>query len=171
MHSGQIFLSEKLASVDDIDAALSAVADDYHGSATEYLARIDCTFFRAISTPELMSNLGNWQDIVLRLKGTSLVLWPALPSFDHLQANPDTLDVIDLPPLRLSAGSDGKPIWQSLDHDTASAVRKIDLEHIVKLHEKRCMLTVSTGHFELPSGAHTSHFFRAAECLADLGLC
>jgi hypothetical protein len=164
----RVFLSDKLSSVEDIDAALSGTAEDYHGSATEYVVRVSPALFRAITQPGVSEPSVLWETVVVRLKGQSLVVMPALPTIPEGIADPGLLDCLDMPLLRLSRDQSGTTGWKGLKPDDESEIRHSDLRSIVTHNRTRSILTLSEGHFELPSGAHTTHFLRLAECLADL---
>jgi hypothetical protein len=164
----RILLSDKLESAEDIDAALSGAADDHHGTATEYVVRVSPSLFRTVSMPKVTELQGAWDTVVRRLKGKSLVLIPALPTIPESLGDPQLLDCIDWPLLRLTGNDQGSDSWKTLSDVETADIREADLEAIVASASVRSILTLGTGHFELPSGAHTSHFLRLAECLADL---
>jgi hypothetical protein len=163
---GWVFVGRKLASIDDIDAALSRSEDDFHGAAAGYVARIDCHLFLSIAVPKFQVIDEAWERIKFRLKGTSLILLPALPSAHEVFSNPDLTSAISLPPLEAFLTEEGTLEIRSLKFETISSIREEELSKIVEFNSKRALLTVDNGHFELPSGAHTSHFFRVAECLS-----
>lgn len=165
---GCIFLSDRLSTVDDVDAALSATSGDPQGNAFKYIARLDFKFFLSISLPEIQTNSNEWKDVVRRLKGTCLIVLPTLPSAYQIANNSKTLNIINISPLKLTANISGDAIWTALNIEELLELRQFDLNNIVELHKNRALLTIPSGHFELPSGAHTSHFFRVAECLSDL---
>jgi len=164
----RIFLSERLASVEDVDAALSNAAEDYHGFATEYIARLDPFFYRQLVFPPLNATMSGWDTVMLRLKGSVLTLLPALPSLLEIGAKPELAETLNLKLMRVSADEAGVALWKPLSDEDATEIRAVDLSRIVESNIARSILTLAPGHFELPSGAHTSHFLRLAECLADL---
>jgi hypothetical protein len=161
------FLPDILDSIEDIDAALSNVALDYLGSATEYVARVTARFFLAASQPNLDETQEAWASINSRLKSSSLVLLPALPSPSEFTANVALLTVVGFPIVRLRS-TGGRLDWGTLTLEEERALRDADLTQIIEANRERCTFTVDNAHFELPSGAHTTHFVRFAECLADI---
>jgi hypothetical protein len=167
MSEERAFLPEILDSIEDIDAALSNVALDYLGSATEYLARVTAKFFLRVSQPALGDSQDAWASIRARLKSSSLVLIPALPSPAEAAANGTVLAVVGYPLVRLRGTAKGLE-WGMLSPEEEHAIRDADLQEIIQRNRERCTLTIDGAHFELPSGAHTTHFVRFAECLADI---
>lgn len=163
----RILIKDALSSVEDIDAALSGAADDYHGSATEYIVRVSPQLFLAISRPQVCEPESAWGTVATRLKGKSLILIPVLPTIPESIEAPELLDCVDMPLLRLHV-EDSTLVWSSLQQHEVAAIRQHDLEDVVRSQSVRSVLTVADGHFQLPSGAHTTHFVRLAECFSDM---
>nr|WP_230945271.1 phosphoribosyltransferase [Burkholderia cepacia] len=116
-----------------------------------------------------------WQDedlgpdlsaITTRLKGGRLAILPKLPSLHDVVADSALSDKI-LAQILILTSDDNRAHWRQPRAGELHEIRESDLASIVKSHQQLAVLSVDAGHFELPSGAHTSHFVRLAECLAN----
>lgn len=165
--SDWVILPGRSNTTQDIDALLSASEDDYHGTAQGYVARISCALFADAVTPPITGSHTEWEKVAYRLNGKNLILIMALPSPFELTNSSAYLDLISIGPIRYQIDAEGHYAFSAADPDEAASIRQTDLTHIVRRHQKNAILNLNGGHFSLPSGAHTSHFFRLAECLTS----
>lgn len=175
------FIRGDIESIADIDAALSSTTHDYASEAGAYVARVALPLFRSLLTATAIFNQAviaetvetasgrlryALADVAKRLKGGRLAILPRLPQLNEIVSDASPEDMLKTP-LMVTADGDGGPALAVMMAEELTDIRSQELSDIVNVHRNRAVLAVDGGHFELPSGAHTSHFFRLAECLAS----
>ncbi|MBF6990781.1 hypothetical protein [Cupriavidus sp. IK-TO18] len=174
------FIRGEVESIADIDAALSSTTLD-HARTGAYVARVALPLFR-----NLLTAIGTFNQAVIaetvetdsdrlkhaladvskRLKGGRLAILPRLPQLNEIVADASPEDMLKTP-LIVTVDGNGGPALAVMMPEELTDIRSQELADIVNVHRSRAVLAVDGGHFELPSRAHTSHFFRLAECLAS----
>jgi hypothetical protein len=171
-----MFVRGDFRTVADIDAALSAPGGELDGSPLAYAVRVHHELFRELMQPSVLeaerASVANEQSsldiLATRLKGNGLAILPVVPPLHELAADSSLTSLLTVKPLRLSE-EDGKcATFVHADEEQIQQLRTSELAAVVLRHRQRALLSVDNGHFELPSGAHTSHFFRLAECLTNV---
>lgn len=153
----------------DVDAALSNALIDSNDHALSCVARVHYDLYSALVQSEFWKDEDLGADlsaIATRLKGGRLAILPKLPPLHDVVADPTLSDKI-LAEVLILAGDGHRAFWYQPDAKELREIRESDLASIFKSHQQLAVLSVDAGHFELPSGAHTSHFVRLAECLAN----
>lgn len=159
-----VFLDHPILTLQDIEATLTNFELDYNRNATGYVIRLTSEAYRdAISRP----NQSIWADISLRLQNLQLILLPALPSASEIADDSSLACLVESNLMSVRPSEDPARLLP-VTGDCVEHIRKLDLSHLANAHRAQAILTVQGGHFVLPSGQHTSHFFRLAECLSSI---
>lgn len=154
----------------DIDAALSVAQFETGQDEPSYLIRVHHQFFNALVQKNFWDEDGGkaLADIYRRLKSGRLAVLAQLPALYEVVADDQLVNKV-LTPVLIINGSHAAGEWRLATPDEMQELRECDLASIVRSHQQLAILSVANGHFQLPSGAHTSHFVRLAECLANAG--
>lgn len=169
-NSSWVFLHGCCKTLSDIDAALSAAQSEAGQGDPSYLIRVHHQFFKAIAQNDIWHDDGGkaLTDIRKRLKNGRLAVLAQLPALHEVVADVDLVKKV-LNSALIVAGSKNLEGWRLASQDEMQEIRECDLASIVQSHRQLAILSIANGHFQLPSGAHTSHFVRLAECLANAG--
>lgn len=162
-------LREGCKSLLDVDAALSNALIDTSDDALSCVARVHPELYKTLVQSEFWQDEGLDPDlgaITARLNGGRLAILPRLPSLHDVVADSTLANKI-LAQVLILSGDGARAHWRQASAEELREIRECDLASIVKSHQQLAVLSVEAGHFELPSGAHTSHFVRLAECLAN----
>lgn len=171
-----IFAGSELTSTADIDAALSQAADGLDSVPEGFFVRVTAHLFRALAQqPSLEQSEDDesmippsLDDLSMRLRGASLAIFPPIPQSHKVVDDSELVALMLKTPLWLRGMETGQAVVADIGDEELRTIREIDLLNVVESQRNRAILSVSDGHFELPSGAHTTHFFRLAECLIDV---
>jgi hypothetical protein len=159
-----VFLDHPILTLQDIEATLTNFELDSNRNATGYVIRVASEAYRdAISRP----NHSLWADISLRLQNLQLILLPTLPTVSEIVKDANLVALLQSNVMCLRP-SEAPDKLLPVTVDCVGQLRQLDLSHLANTHRAQAILTVHGGHFVLPSGAHTSHFFRLAECLSSI---
>jgi hypothetical protein len=169
-NSSWVFLRGCCNTLSDIDAALSSVQFETGQSDPSYLIRVHHQFFNALVQNDVWNDDGGkaLTDILNRLKSGRLAVLAQLPALHEVVADVELVNKV-LNSALIVVGSQTSQKWRLASPDEMQEIRECDLKSIVQSHQQLAVLSVANGHFQLPSGAHTSHFVRLAECLANAG--
>ena len=155
--------------ISDIDAALSNVSVDSSDDTLSCVARVHHDFYTTLTQTAFWDGADvdiDLKSLKERLKGGRLAILPRLPPLHALVEDPLLSKKILANVLMLASRNPGT-LFSHPTPEELHEIRESELATIVRSHQQLAVLSVGEGHFELPSGAHTSHFVRLAECLSN----